>query len=574
MIQYVIPYVFAFVTIVISASCGSGANKTGIAQDPYHYKINKRVLARNGLVVCAHPLAAKVGVDILKKGGNAFDAAIATQLALAVVYPGAGNIGGGGFLVAYRAKGGALALDYREKAPALASREMYLDSSGNIRPGESLNGHLSSGVPGTIAGLFETQKYAKLPLADLIQPAIELARNGFAITEREARSLNSLQDEFSTYNTRPTPFQKNSPWRANDTLFQPDLANTLQRIRDKGVKGFYEGETADLIVAEMKRGNGIITAEDLKNYKAEWRKPHLFTYHGHQLVTMPLPSSGGLLLNQMLKMVEHRPLKDYGFLSGSAVQLMTEAERRAYSDRAMYMGDPDFYKAPVDKMVDSNYLEKRMKDFVAGKAGKSKELPEGEKLWKESKETTHLSIMDAEGNAVAVTTTLNNGYGSRTVVGGAGFLMNDEMDDFSSKPGAPNIYGAVGGEANAIVPNKRMLSSMCPTIVLKDNKPFLVLGTPGGTTIPTSVFQTIVDLLDFNLSVSDAVNLPKFHHQWLPDNITVEKAFPDSTRQLLIGMGYELNEVHEIGRTEVIRLDNGNMEGVGDNRGDDSAEGY
>ncbi len=574
MIQYVIPYVFAFVTILISTSCGPGSKKADIAQDPYHYQINKRVIAKNGLVVCAHPLAAKVGVAILKKGGNAFDAAIATQLALAVVYPGAGNIGGGGFLVAQRANGGALALDYREMAPARASREMYLDSAGNIRPGESVNGHLSSGVPGTVAGLFETYKYAKLPLADLIQPAIELARNGFAITEREARSLNSLQDEFSNYNTRPTAFQKNSSWRANDTLIQPDLANTLQRIRDKGVKGFYEGETADLIVAEMKRGNGIITTEDLKNYKAEWREPHLFSYHGHQLVTMPLPSSGGLLLHQMLKMVEYRPLKDYGFLSGSAVQLMIEAERRAYSDRAMYMGDPDFYKAPVDKMIDSNYLVKRMKDFVVGKAGKSKDLPEGEKLWKESKETTHLSVMDAEGNAVAVTTTLNNGYGSRTVVGGAGFLMNDEMDDFSSKPGAPNIYGAVGGEANAIVPKKRMLSSMCPTIVLKDGKPFLVLGTPGGTTIPTSVFQTIVDLLDFNLSVGDAVNLPKFHHQWLPDNITVEKSFPDSTRQLLIRMGYELEEVNEIGRTEVIRLEKGNMEGVGDNRGDDSAEGY
>lgn len=574
MIQYVIPYVFAFVPLIISTSCGSGTKKAGVAQDPYHYEITKRVIAKNGIVVCAHPLAAKVGVEILKKGGNAFDAAIATQLALAVVYPGAGNIGGGGFLVAQKAKGEALALDYREMAPGQARREMYLDSAGNIRPGESVNGHRSSGVPGTVAGLFETLKYAKLPIADLIQPAIELARNGFAITEREARSLNALQQEFSTYNTRPTAFQKNSKWEVNDTLLQPELANTLERIRDKGVKGFYEGETAALIVEEMKRGKGIITTEDLKNYKAEWREPHLFTYHGHQLVTMPLPSSGGLLLNQMLKMVEYRKLKDYGFLSGTAVQLMTEAERRAYSDRAMYMGDPDFYKAPVDKMVDSIYLEKRMKDFVAGKAGKSIEIPKGENLWKESKETTHLSVLDAEGNAVAVTTTLNNGYGSRTVVGGAGFLMNDEMDDFSSKPGAPNIYGAVGGEANAIVPKKRMLSSMCPTIVLKDNKPFLVLGTPGGTTIPTSVFQTIVDLLDFNLSVSDAVNLPKFHHQWLPDNIMIEKSFPDSTRQLLTGMGYALEEIKEIGRTEVIRLDNGNMEGVGDNRGDDSAEGY
>jgi gamma-glutamyltranspeptidase/glutathione hydrolase len=508
----------------------------------FQYSINKKTISKNGAVVSAHPLASKVGIEIMKQGGNAIDAAIATQMALAVVYPGAGNIGGGGFMIARLKNGQTLALDYREAAPSAASRDMYLDQNGNIIEGKSVNGHLASGVPGTIAGLFESAKYAKLSFKKLIQPAIDLAEKGFVITEREANSLNSIQDDLNEYNTTPSVFQKKEKWNAGDTLVQNDLANTLKRIRDKGAKGFYEGTTAKLIVAEMKRGGGIVSLDDLKNYKSKWRTPHSFSYKGYTVVGMPMPSSGGTLLHQMMKMVEDQPLPSYGFLSPKAVQLMTEVERRAYADRAEYMGDADFYKVPEQQITSDAYLKERMKDYQPNVAGNSQQIKAGF-LPKESDQTTHLSVIDAEGNAVAVTTTLNNSYGSKTVVGGAGFFLNDEMDDFSSKPGTPNIYGAVGGDANAIVPNKRMLSSMTPTIVLHNDQPFLVVGTPGGTTIITSVFQTLIDIIDFKMSTEDAVYKPKFHHQWLPDQIDVEKTFPKETTDALQKMGYKVVEV-------------------------------
>jgi gamma-glutamyltranspeptidase/glutathione hydrolase len=438
----------------------------------------------------------------------------------------------------------------------------------------SLNGHLSSGVPGTVAGLFQSLKYAKLPLKTLITPAIQLAENGFAVTEREAASLNEIQDELKQYNTTGNAFQKGGNWQKGDTLRQPDLANTLKRIRDAGAAGFYEGETARLIVDEMQRGGGLITYEDLKKYEAKWRMPHTFSYKGYTIVSMPMPSSGGVLLHQMLKMVEDQPLPQWGFLSPQAVQLMIEAERRAYADRAEHMGDADFYNVPVAQLTADAYLKKRMQDFAPGKAGSSAAIKPGS-FTKESEETTHLSVIDNEGNAVAVTTTLNNSYGSKTVVGGAGFFLNDEMDDFSAKPGVPNLYGAVGGEANAIAPGKRMLSSMTPTIVLQNGKPFLVVGTPGGTTIPTSVFQTIVNVIDFHLTTEDAVNNPKFHHQWLPDDVFVESQFPDTVATQLRAMGYTIKKRGQIGRTEVIRvLPDGRFEGVADSRGDDGAEGY
>lgn len=532
------------------------------------------MIAKNGAVVSAHPLASKVGIEIMKQGGNAVDAAIATQLALAVVYPNAGNLGGGGFMVARLANGQTLALDYREMAPSAAHRDMYLDANGEVMKGKSVNGHLSSGVPGTIAGLFESSKYAKLSFKKLIRPAIDLAEKGFIITSREASSLNNIQDELNEYNTTASAFQKKGAWKAGDTLIQKDLANTLKRIYYKGAKGFYEGRTAQLIVDEMKRGGGIIAFDDLKNYKARWRTPHLFNYKGYTVVGMPMPGSGGTLLHQMLKMVEDRPLASYGFLSPKAVQLMVEVERRAYADRAEYMGDADFYKVPTDKITSDAYLKERMKDYQPGVAGSSKQTKPGI-LPKESEETTHLSVIDAEGNAVAVTTTLNNSYGSKTIVGGAGFFLNDEMDDFSVKPGVPNMYGAVGGEANAIAPGKRMLSSMTPTLVLQNDKPFLVVGTPGGTTIPTSVFQTIINIIDFKMSTEDAVYKPKFHHQWLPDQIDVERTFPKETRDALQKMGYKIVERGGIGRVEVIKvLTDGSFEAVADNRGDDSAEGF
>jgi gamma-glutamyltranspeptidase / glutathione hydrolase len=541
--------------------------------DPFHYTIQKKVICDHGAVVSAHPLASKAGIAMLKKGGNAVDAAIATQLALAVVYPGAGNIGGGGFMVAYLQNGKTIALDYREKAPGKAKRNMYLDSAGNANLELSQDGHLSAGVPGTIAGLFASHRYAKLPFKTLIQPAIELAENGFAITENEADALNRLKSEFLKYNTAKPAFIRNNEWKTGDTLVQKDLANTLRRIQFYGSRGFYEGKTATLIVQEMQRGNGIIGYADLRNYAAKERIPLIFNYKNFTIISMPLPSSGGILLQQMLKMLEKRNIAKMGFHSTGAVQLMTEVERRAYADRAKFLGDADFVKVPVKKLTSDSYLKIKMKDFDPGKAGKSiDEL--AKKTGTESEETTHLSVVDKWGNAVSVTTTLNGGYGSRTVVGGAGFLLNNEMDDFSVKPGVPNMYGAVGGEANSIVPGKRMLSSMTPTIVLKNKKPYLVLGTPGGTTIPTSVFQTILNILEFNLATEDAVNAPKFHHQWLPDEIAVENNFPEEVLNSLVRMGYKIVKREAIGRTEVIRIQHGKIEAVGDKRGEDHAEGY
>ncbi|MEQ1796914.1 MAG: gamma-glutamyltransferase, partial [Lacibacter sp.] len=455
--------------------------------NPYKYNIQKKVECTNGAVVSAHPLASKVGVEIMKKGGNAFDAAIATQLTLAVVYPGAGNIGGGGFMVAFTEKGKTLALDYREKAPSAASRDMYLDANGNAQTNLSQSGHLASGVPGTVAGLFSTHKYAKLPFKVLIQPAIDIAEKGFAITESEARSLNATMGSFVQYSTKSNAFIKYGGWKAGDTLIQKDLANTLKRIRDVGQKGFYEGETAKLIVAEMKRGGGLITLADLKNYKTAVREAMQSNYKGYTIIGMPLVSSGGILIQQMMGMIETRNVAQYGFLSWQAVQLMVEIERRAFADRAEFLGDKDLVKVPVKKLTSPEYLKERMADYDMNKAGSSKITNHGN-INPESEETTHFSVYDKWGNAVSITTTLNGGYGCRTVVGGAGFLLNNEMDDFSIKPGVPNMYGALGTEANAIAPNKRMLSSMTPTIVLKDGKPYLVIGTPGGTTIPTQVY--------------------------------------------------------------------------------------
>jgi gamma-glutamyltranspeptidase / glutathione hydrolase len=585
MVTYIKSFLFMFrpfitLSIIFLLTDALSAQES---QSPYSYSIKKTATATHGAVVSAHPLASSIGVAILRQGGNAFDAAIATQLALAVVYPAAGNIGGGGFMVAFRsdtkagaAASSAIAIDFREKAPAAATRDMYLDDAGNPRTDLSQNGHLASGVPGTIAGIFAEHKYARLPFARLIQPAIDLAEKGFVITADEARSLNSTQAAFSKYNTIPPVFIKTGGWAAGDTLVQKDLARTLSRIRDKGVAGFYEGETARLILEEMKRGKGIITAADLRGYTAKEREPSVFPYKQYTIVTMPLPSSGGVVLQQMLKMVETQPLTSYGFESVKAVHLMTEVERLAYADRAGYLGDKDYYSVPVSTLTSPAYLRRRMADIPMDKAGSSKDIQAGV-LNPASEETTHLNVMDKDGNAVSITTTLNGGYGSRVVVGGAGFFLNNEMDDFSVKPGVPNMYGAVGNEANAIAPGKRMLSSMTPSLVLDKGKVYLVVGTPGGTTITTSVFQTIVDILDFGLSAEDAVNKPKFHHQWLPDVLYVEPAFPNGARDSLKAMGYTVTQRGSIGRTEVIRVKPGQsyqLEAVGDIRGDDSADGY
>ena len=535
----------------------------------YNYTLQKNLFSSKGAVVSAHALASEAGAVILAKGGNAIDAAIAVQLALAVVYPNAGNIGGGGFMVAHLKDGRNISIDYRETAPANASRDMYLDATGNPQMNLSQDGHLSAGIPGTIAGLFASMKYAKLKFSQLIEPAIRFAEYGFSITEGQAKTLNALRAEFIRLNTATPVFVKNGDWKKGDTLVQKDLANTLKRIRDLGAKGFYEGVTAEMIVNEMIKGKGIITKADLKNYVAKTRTPITFPYHNCTIVTMPLPSSGGIILEQMMKMIEHRNIGRMKFETPQSVQLMTEVERRAFADRAKFLGDPDFIKVPIKAMVSSSYLADKMKDYDPLKAGSSKITQAGN--IPESEETTHLNVTDKEGNAVSVTTTLNGLCGSRTVVSGAGFLLNNEMDDFSVKPGVPNMYGAVGGEANAIAPNKRMLSSMTPTIVLKNNKPYFVVGTPGGTTIPTSVFQTLVDVLDFGMSIDRSVNLPKFHHQWLPDEIFVEKGFPLEVRDALSKMGYKITERGGIGRTEVLKITGKVVEAAADKRGDDSA---
>ncbi|MEJ7821025.1 MAG: gamma-glutamyltransferase [Chitinophagaceae bacterium] len=571
---------FLISMIILLSNCISLAQPIKI--DPYNYKIKKHIVCKNGAVVSAHTLASEVGVQILKQGGNAMDAAIATQLALAVVYPNAGNIGGGGFMVAHlknprRSKsfsqGENISIDYREVAPAAAYRDMYLDSNGNPQMNLSQNGHLAVGVPGTVAGIFSCIKYSKLPFKKLIQPAINLAENGFTITQREADSLNNTKKKFLAVNFSATAFTKESLWKAGDTLIQKDLAKTLIRIRDNGAKGFYEGETARLIVEEMKKGNGIITEKDLKNYKTRTKAPISFNYKDYQIISMPLPGSG-IILQQMMKMIEKRNIAAMGFQTVKSVHLMTEVERRAYADRAKFLGDPDFVKVPVKTLVSEKYLNKRMHDYDPLKANNSTDVKAGN-INAESEETTHISIIDKDGNAVSITTTLNGGYGSKVVVTGAGFLLNNEMDDFSVKPGVPNMFGAVGAEANAVFPGKRMVSSMTPTIVLNNNKPYLIVGTPGGTTITTGVFQTLVNILEFNLTAEDAVNKPKFHHQWLPDRIDVEKGFPEKVRTDLIKMGYKINDRVFTWRTELIQvLPDKKIKGVADNRGDDSAVGY
>lgn len=536
------------------------------------FNIIKEIHTQNkGLVVSAHPLASEAGAKMMKMGGNAYDAAIATQYALAVVYPQAGNIGGGGFLVGVKNNGEKFTIDFRETAPAKASRDMYLDKNGKANTTLSQYGRLAAGVPGSIAGFYATLKHAILPMEKLIQPAIDLAEQGFAITEKEARLLNDQMKHFNEHNKIKSVFQKNEPWKQGDVLVQKDLAETLKRIQKYGEKGFYEGKTAELIVAEMKRGNGIITLNDLKNYKVAERKPITFDYKGNEVVSMPLPSSGGILLAQMLKMASYENLEKYQQNSAEAVQIMVEAERRAFADRAEFMGDPNFIEDKTQMLISDAYLKNRWKSYNKNLATPSSEVGKIIPQPKESTETTHISIIDKEGNAVSVTTTLNGYYGSKVVVEGAGFFLNNEMDDFSIKPGVPNMFGAVGGEANKIEPGKRMLSSMTPTIVLKNGKPYIVVGTPGGTTIPTSVYQSIVNVLDFKLNPNLSVNAPKFHHQWLPETIAVEKGFPESTIKALESKNYKFDRINQIGKTELIVInENGNATAVADGRGDDS----
>lgn len=533
---------------------------------------------KNGMVVTANSYASNVGIEILKKGGNAVDAAVAVQFALAVVYPNAGNIGGGGFMVYRSSKGESNTLDFREKAPAKAFKEMYLDSIGNPITELSLTGHLASGVPGSVAGMWTAhEKYGKLDWEILLEPAINLAENGFKITERQTNELNENDSAFKALNTNyGYLISENKKWKEGDVLVQSDLAKTLKLIQEKGRDGFYKGETATLIQDEMQRNGGIISKEDLASYQAIWRKPITGNYKGYKIIAMPPPSSGGIALLQLMRMLENYSLKNYAFHQDSSVQLITEAERRVYADRATHLGDPDFFKVPTQDLLNPNYLKSRMSSFNWNKATPSTAMGAGEFAPKESEQTTHYSIVDHDGNAVSVTTTLNGSYGAKVFVKGAGFLLNNEMDDFSVKPGVPNMYGLVGGEANAIAPNKRMLSSMTPTIIEKDGELFMVVGTPGGSTIITTVFQTITNVIDYNMNIQKAVNVSRFHHQWLPDVVyTEENALDSLTIKKLEQKGYTIKVRGSIGRCDAILKNKwGYYEGGADPRGDDTKIGY
>jgi gamma-glutamyltranspeptidase / glutathione hydrolase len=546
-------------------------------ETPSQVITGRNITAIHGMVVSAHPEASKAGVSILQKGGNAIDAAVATEFALSVCYPEAGNIGGGGFMLIRMRDGSSDVIDYREKAPLGASRDMYLDEKGNLKEGSSTATHLAAGVPGTVDGMLRVhRKYGKLSFREVIQPAIELAAKGFTITEEQAGSFNRSREYFLKMNASPPVFVKNREWKAGDVLLQPDLAATLERIRDNGREGFYSGKTAEMIIREMKRGEGIISAIDLTEYEAKFRKPISEVYRGFRIITIPPPSSGGIILLQLLKMLEPWPLQESGFHSLKAIHLIAEAEKRAFADRAEYAGDPDFVDVHTSILLDQKYLKKRFNDFDPDQATDIKNIKAGLLWGYESDETTHYSVVDNDGNAVSATTTLNNLFGSGIVVEGAGFLLNDQMDDFSVKPGTPNMYGLVGGEANSISPGKRMLSSMTPSIVEKDGKLFLIAGSPGGSTIPTTVFQVITNVIDYKMDVSQAVDTGRFHDQWLPDLIMFEKGSIDSlVLEGLKGMNYNFMARSVIGSVNAIEiLPDGKIRAGADRRGYNTACGY
>ena len=535
------------------------------------------LFANKAMVVSAREEASKIGAEIMKKGGNAFDAMVATELALAVAYPYAGNLGGGGFMVYRKANGETGTLDYREKAPLAATKDMFLDKEGNVVPGKSTKTPLAIGIPGTVAGVFAVhKKLGSLPMEEILKPVIQLAERGVTVTQKQAERLNEYREELTKINGENSVLSK--VYKEKDIIKYPALANTLRRISKNGRDEFYKGETAKILVAYLKEKGAIITMADLEKYEAQWRNPITFKYKDLNIISMAPPSSGGICLAQIMKMIEPYDLSKMGHNSASAIQVIVEAERRAYADRSYFLGDPDFVKIPLKALMDDTYLKQRMSSFNFDKATLSSDVKEGKVNYNESMETTHYSIVDQFGNAVSATTTLNAGYGSKYYCDELGFMLNNEMDDFSSKPGVPNMFGLVGNEANSIAPEKRMLSSMTPTIVEKNEKLFMSVGSPGGSTIITSVLQTILNVYEYQLSMQQAVNAPRFHHQWLPDIITFEpNAFDAETLKTLKAKGYLISEktTPVIGKVDaILALPNGKLEGGADFRGDDKAVGF